>query len=156
MGKVPQCLPSINAKWMSDKEHIWLKCALGAFRILVFHKLGNKFSLEIHFLRFSDGLMNFLWVLSLALVLAWNSSCGQLVFHQHFFSSNSLSHVPSIITWSLVSLREESGSLLCTLYTCRLTCLLKCACMVICNRLPLNGILFWVLAHLAVRVIEKH
>lgn len=135
---------------MSDKEVIWLKCAERAFKILVHPRLVYHFTLETYALRTSNGLIKYLWTLSLALDLAWKSSCGHLhfCFHQHFFPKMTPLMYPSPLPGFSCPPGDIRSPALSqhTLPMCRLTCLLKCTRTVMCNRLLSDGLWFRVLA----------
>lgn len=122
-----------------------MKCAERVFRILVHPRLVYQFSLETYAHRTSDDLNRYLWTLSLALDLAWKSSCGHLPFHQHFFSMKQLHScvlphylapdVPPSRGFRLPALSQH------TLSMCRHTCLLKCTPTMIYNGLPSDGLI---------------
>lgn len=84
----------------------------------------------------------------LAVVLAWNSSCGNLSFHQHFSFRDSFS-VNSLLWpgfWSPPGQVGLSAVHQPTVHTCRPACLLTCMCMVMCKRPRLDGSWFGALA----------
>lgn len=130
-----------------------LKFAYGAFRIfkiLVFHKLGNQLSLEIYSLRTSNRFIKFLWSLSLAVVLAWNSSFGSYLSISISFPKQLLS---CTLHHFLVSGIPQRRVRFPGLYPPHVQAHLSSE---MCNRPLLNGIWVWVLAYLTVRSVETY